>query len=365
MSSDVPASLLDDLFTLSRLSLTGTSRDVELFVRRIAKKIKVSNPDLSERLMKLSVSQAHSPARGAVAEIPVDTDSRLQLLRREMPAGIPDPIWRRDAETNFSQVIEERLRVDELVKANLTPTKSMLLTGPPGVGKTLTARWIASQLGMPLFTLDLSAVMSSFLGRTGNNLRNVIDYAKGAPCVLLLDEFDAVAKRRDDAVEVGELKRLVTVLLQEIELWPSEGFLLAATNHPELLDPAVWRRFDTVVEFDLPNTEAIGEAIERFLGDYQIDPQLTAALSPAFEGMSFSDIQRDLTRARREAVLTGDPLPARLQEIVRRRVDNMTTHQKKELARQLIESGHSQVYAHKITGLARDTIRAELKKDKE
>ena len=94
--------------------------------------------------------------------------------------------------------------------------------------------------------------MSSFLGRTGNNVRNVLDFAKGVSCVFLLDEFDAIAKRRDDAVEVGELKRLVTVLLQEIDQWPASGLLIAATNHYNLLDPAVWRRFELVVGFPMP-----------------------------------------------------------------------------------------------------------------
>src|ERR1700733_11402427 len=145
--------------------------------------------------------------------------------------------------------------------ADLHPTKSALFVGPPGVGKTLAARWIAKKLNRPLIVLDLSAVMSSFLGRTGNNVRNVLDYAKGVECIFLLDEFDAIAKRRDDAVEVGELKRLVTVLLQEIDEWPSSGILIAATNHPELLDPAVWRRFDLIVKFPMPAEDQLTEAV--------------------------------------------------------------------------------------------------------
>jgi hypothetical protein len=111
------------------------------------------------------------------------------------------------------------------------------------LGDTLAARVLARTLGRPLLILDLAAVMSSFLGRTGGNLRHVLDYAKSIECVLLLDELDAIAKRRDDAGEIGELKRLVTVLIQEIDDWPSSGLLVAATNHPELLDPAIWRRF--------------------------------------------------------------------------------------------------------------------------
>ena len=99
----------------------------------------------------------------------------------------------------------------------MDPTRSALFTGPPGVGKTLAAKWMARELGQPLAILDLSAVMSSFLGRTGSNVRAVLDFARDRRCILLLDEFDAVAKRRDDTSEIGELKRLVTVLLQEID----------------------------------------------------------------------------------------------------------------------------------------------------
>jgi len=101
--------------------------------------------------------------------------------------------------------------------------------------------------------------MSSFLGKTGSNIRVVLDFARRQPCVLLLDEFDAITKRRDDSAEIGELKRLVTVLIQAIDEWPADGLLVAATNHPELLDPAIWRRFDRVVEFPLPtSSETLG-----------------------------------------------------------------------------------------------------------
>ena len=129
----------------------------------------------------------------------------------------------------------------------LSPTRSAIFVGPPGVGKTLTARWLASQLGVPLYVLDLTAVMSSLLGRSGTNLRAALDFAKRSPCVLLLDEIDAIAKRRSDDTDIGELKRLVTVILQEVDEWPATGLLLAATNHAELIDPALWRRFDLVI----------------------------------------------------------------------------------------------------------------------
>jgi SpoVK/Ycf46/Vps4 family AAA+-type ATPase len=152
-----------------------------------------------------------------------------------------------DLEETLSQLIQERRQTERLASMGLSPTRSAIFVGPPGVGKTLTARWLASQLGVPLYVLDLTAVMSSLLGRSGTNLRAALDFAKRSPCVLLLDEIDAIAKRRSDDTDVGELKRLVTVILQEVDEWPATGLLLAATNHSELIDPALWRRFDLVI----------------------------------------------------------------------------------------------------------------------
>jgi SpoVK/Ycf46/Vps4 family AAA+-type ATPase len=209
--------------------------------------------------------------------------------------------------------------------------------------------------------LDLSAVMSSYLGRTGTNLRHVLDYAKSIDCVLLVDELDAIAKRRDDAGEIGELKRLVTVLLQQLDDWPSSGLLLAATNHAELLDPAVWRRFEEQIEFDLPERDAarafVSSLLERFA------PQATEwsdVLSIALAGQSYSDIERKVNSARRSAALNGRKVEDHLSSLLK--VDGRSKGERIDLAVRLVGSGLvSQRRAHELTGVARETIRDRLR----
>jgi SpoVK/Ycf46/Vps4 family AAA+-type ATPase len=322
--------------------------------------VRAASPDTADALAKLAKKRhKQSPTRGqSVAHLPVDLESRLELAKVEPDVQLQvQPIWSAEVKRALTQIVAERENGEALAKADLHPARSLLFVGPPGVGKTLSARWLASQLRIPLVTLDLAAVMSSFLGRTGNNLRNLLDYAKGISCILLLDEFDAIAKRRDDAIEVGELKRLVTVLLQEIDQWPSSGILIAATNHPELLDPAIWRRFDSVVGFDLPDDRHLRSALTQLLGGETED--LREALVTVMTGMSFSDVEREILRAKREAVLSQTPLLTALEGFIRTSLSKQPLAHRKAAAMKLLRLGYSQRHAHDLTGVSRDTMRTE------
>jgi SpoVK/Ycf46/Vps4 family AAA+-type ATPase len=358
--------VLDDLVQLARLSLTGRLQDIQLYVRRMTKRYKESIPALAKALGDLlieSPTRSSPLRREAAAPIPVDLDSRLQLLRHENVEALEfQPVFRPEVSHALNQLVQERQSADKLLAAGLVPTKSALFTGPPGVGKTLAAHWLASKLKLPLLTLDLAAVMSSFLGRTGNNLRYVLDYAKSVNSILLLDEFDAVAKRRDDSTEIGELKRLVTVLLQEIDDWPSTGLLIAATNHPNLLDPAIWRRFELKIEFPLPNREETKAALAHWAGD--TNGSILDALALLFEGHSFSEIERVIILARRAAAMKNEALELHLVNATRELAHTLPKKTRKELASKLVSTGHvSQREAHDLTGVSRDTIRKAQKRD--
>lgn len=358
-----------DLAQIVRLALAEQTEDVRLFAARLVRKYRSTEPELAEQVDLFLRSKPHrngTPLRRAATPsqpdqvLPVDDESRLSLLKvfRDSPDR-EAPLLSAELDESLGQLVQERKQVERLASLGLMPTRSAIFVGPPGVGKTLTARWLAAQLGVPLYVLDLTAVMSSLLGRSGSNLRTALDFAKRSPCVLLLDEIDAIAKRRSDDTDVGELKRLVTVILQEVDEWPATGLLLAATNHPELIDSALWRRFDLIVEFKLPEAAAIRDAIKRFLGpDFALFARWMDVLTFAFRGQSFSGIEREIQRFRRAVALGTTPDADLIEEFVKARALSLDRPGRIDMAVLLAKQTRlSQHSISDITGVSRDTIR--------
>lgn len=366
---DESSELKSDLAQLARLALSEQLEDARLFVARLIRKYRSVDPAFTEKLdLFLQAKQTRSTSVLRKASVrprpdqalPVDEESRLSLLRvySDRP-GEQAPLLTGGLEESLTQLVQERREAKKLAAHGLVPSRSAIFVGPPGVGKTLTARWLAAELGVPLYVLDLTAVMSSLLGKSGNNLRAALDFAKRSPCVLLLDEIDAIAKRRGDEGDVGELKRLVTVILQEVDEWPVSGLLLAATNHPELIDPALWRRFDLVIEFKVPDAAVVKTALKRFLGpEYALFAQWMDILAYAFKGFSFSDIEREIQRFRRALALGAATDAELVEEFLKTRALSLDRASRIDLAVQLAKKTRlSQHTISEVTGVSRDTIR--------
>jgi len=164
----------------------------------------------------------------------------------------------------IDQLIEEQQRGDLLRAHGMEPRHRVLLVGPPGTGKTSLAEAIAEAVTVPLFVVRYESMIGSYLGETAARLKRVFDYARTTPCVLFFDEFDAIGKERGDIHETGEIKRVVSSLLMQVDELPSYTIVAAATNHPELLDRAAWRRFQLRLSLPLPTPKSLTTYIEAF-----------------------------------------------------------------------------------------------------
>lgn len=201
----------------------------------------------------------------------------------------------------LDEVISNYKRRDVFEQHGLANDGRVILYGPPGTGKTLFAYVLAGELSIPVFHVYLDSLVSSFLGETGRNLKAIFDEASREECVLLLDEFDAIAKHRDDVQELGELKRVVTVLLQNIDELTSSTLLVAATNHDHLLDPAVWRRFDYALKMDVLDFIARKKLIDLYLKEHgNVDTNMLADLS---EGLTGAVIKQVVNRSLRRTLI--------------------------------------------------------------
>lgn len=291
-------------------AVKGDRAKVVAYVEQLVRKLQESGDGqaanrLKRTLDQVKVSEVAATRFDASPRLPVDGESRLSLADEERvsPSDVHVVL-----EPEIGSQVAEFLRfakaADRLLASRVGIAPSMIIYGPPGVGKTELARYIASQLDLPLVTGRTDALISSFLGSTAKNLRLLFDHVKTRPCVLFLDELDSLAKLRDDQHELGELKRVVVSLLQNIDALANEVVLLGATNHHHLLDPAVWRRFTYRLELSRPGPVAREKLIELFLHGYECGEDLSV-LACVAEGLTGADIRQVCETAIREAVLAG------------------------------------------------------------
>jgi Cdc6-like AAA superfamily ATPase len=223
-------------------------------------------------------------------------------------------------EQRFQRVEREYAARDRLAHHGLRYRQKVLLYGPPGCGKTMGAERLAWNTGLLLLKVRFDALVSSFLGETASNLREVFEAAAQTPCLLFIDEFDAIAKTRDDSQEVGEIKRVVNTFLQLLDEYEaSNGLLVAATNLDKSLDNAVWRRFDDAVEVPRPTEREIKAILKQTLSSVAIGPIDWASLIPQMQGFSAAEIVRAAQDAAKRAILEREELVIQqhLEEAIR------------------------------------------------
>jgi SpoVK/Ycf46/Vps4 family AAA+-type ATPase len=284
---------------LVRAGMTGSRSNFALAVGNFISRIKHSDQEFARELSSL-VSKESLLRAEALPLIPADIDSRMDLLEIIYPVvAEKEPVLSDASRETLNQVLKEWRNLDVLIKAQLAPARLLLFQGEPGTGKTLVAHWLAEQLNLPLLTLNLTSLIGSFPDKMDSNVRAVFSHAMQRPCVLLLDEFEALARQPDEESNAGEAKHLLNVLLQALDEWPADSLLIAASNHGNLLDAAVLRRFDHLLTFENPDTALI----EAYLAEVDMAAGTRDNLAALLQGESFSAIQQLILSARKIALL--------------------------------------------------------------
>ncbi len=266
---------------------------------------------LAKRLRKL-LEESDRQIRPTDAELkdllPVDNESQFQLMElvdcpEETPLILPDEQW--EILREFTSVAKSYTQTETQIG---NPSINLVLHGPPGTGKSRLARYLARELGFNLYIARLDSLTSSYLGNTAKNIRAIFEFAAKRPCILFLDEFDAIAKLRGDSHELGELKRAVNSFIQNLDTIGQQSIVVAATNHEELLDSAIWRRFSYRIELNLPDERMRSHMWLNFSRPIEFTRRELALLVDLSEGFSGSDIQDVCIRLNRYRLVSNKPL---------------------------------------------------------
>ena len=296
---------------LRRLIRSGSEGDMEAF-RGAAKQVIEEERQKQHHLLASDLEailhgrSTSSPAlRFPTPAVPEDRERGLPLASVSEPArGLQDVVLSPKNLATVKGILREHNRVEVLQSHGLRPSDRILLCGPPGCGKTVTAEAIASELGRPLAIVRTDSVVSSFLGETAANLRKVFEFATTAPTVTLFDEFDALGKEREDYSEHGELRRVVNAVLQMLDAYQGRSLIVAATNHERMLDKAIWRRFEEVLFLEPPTASQLHQLLTLKLRGVRHSFEIKdLAESGWFKGSTHADVERLVLRAIKEMVL--------------------------------------------------------------
>ena len=360
---------------IGKIIEAGLERDkekVRSFAQLLAKKMEEDGENRGSNRIKniLDRKGVGKTSVDSLVPIPVDQESRMNIVDINYEPVTENLILSESVRLklqDFMDTIQHKKIMDDM---GLEFSQSLLLYGYPGCGKTSAAAYIAAQMQLPLVTAKLDTLISSLLGATAKNIHKVFDFAKRQPCVLFLDEFDAIAKARDDQHELGELKRVVNSLLQNIDEYCETGILIAATNHQELLDNAIWRRFQSVIEMPKPGVQEIQRMMENlpdFINTTQIKENQWKKIYHSMIGLSYSDIKKINNNLSKKAVLSEN-VQLEMERIIAE-VYLFKTHgdySKEDMAVFMLENGVPKKRVAAITELSRrktDQLAERVKTD--
>ena len=300
---------LSEVLKILEGALQHNVRKAADYAGLLADKLEEKGELQQAKMLRQKISKAPqdilAPA-GLLSSLPVDSESQLYTLDEErVLLGDAEIVLPDNVSLRIDEFVKSISSRDKLLALGLYQPSRLLFYGPPGCGKTQATRYISAKLGLPILTVRCDTLVSSLLGQTSKNLRRVFDYVSDRPCVLFLDELDALAKSRTDEREIGELQRVVISLLQNIDAVSPETIIIAATNHDELLDKAVWRRFAWHIPLTLPDSslrERIWKIKLRNISAENIPFDLLSDLSDGLSGAAIEQVASD---SMRNSVLQG------------------------------------------------------------
>jgi SpoVK/Ycf46/Vps4 family AAA+-type ATPase len=295
----------DLLISLVKAGTSGDRHGFQKAAEAIIAEERAKRHDvLADRLVKAiqpNGGSTHSLTFAVSSPVDRGKDFITEIMPRRR---LDELVLPKAARQGIDELIEEQRRADVLRAHGLEPRSRMLLVGPPGTGKTTLAEGVAEAVAVSLFVVRYESMIGSYLGETAARLKRVFDYARTTPCVLFFDEFDALGKERGDIHETGEIKRVVTSLLMQIDELPSYTIVVAATNHPELLDRAAWRRFQVRLSLPLPTPNELAEYVDSFMSRFG-EPTHTPArdIVKGLSGISYAEAEQFCLDVRRRQVL--------------------------------------------------------------
>lgn len=253
-----------------------------------AAKLKASKSELNSKPIPLNKPQGELASLLSVSY----PNSRLS-----------DMVLDQSIEDSLNRIIKEQRFFGKIKQHGLSPRRKLLLVGPPGTGKTMTASALAGELGVPLFSVRLDSLITKFMGETAAKLRQIFDAISNVRGIYFFDEFDAIGSQRGQANDVGEIRRVLNSFLQMLEHDNSNSVIIAATNHPEALDYALFRRFDDMIQYGLPNEEQVTSILKSRLAEFKPKRLAWKKVALAALGMSYAEISKAIDESLKDAII--------------------------------------------------------------